>query len=268
MIKPRHEDSRRKDIAETSSFAVCSEDKYIPNQLATQHEAPSDMFLVQSFNWLNFIQLCEDVREGWCTPWIHLWVRFIWVVSMRIWTELDSSFGALSLASATNHWQESNSKPSNCPTGHLIHPIEISLMSSNGRMISNFKAEINKSVAFGTSHYMSMNISFFQDKRDEGCQMMWALIGGTSASRLAPLPEGRCQNWTLFLALPKKSSESHLQECSYVNAFIVHTEGTTIWPKGLCLDSLLEKGTGKLPFGFGSVPCMMELLDHYFVLYK
>ena len=60
--------------------------------------------------------------------------------------------------------RESNSKPSNCPTGHLIHPIEISLMSSNGRMISNFKAEINKSVAFGTSHYMSMNISFFQDK--------------------------------------------------------------------------------------------------------
>ena len=67
-IEPRHGDSRRKDIAETSSFAVCSEDKYIPNQLATQHEAPSDMFLVQSFNWLNFIQLCEDAREGWCTP--------------------------------------------------------------------------------------------------------------------------------------------------------------------------------------------------------
>ena len=163
---------------------------------------------------------------------------------MRIWTELDSSFGALSLASATNHWQESNTKPSNCPTGHLIHPIEIFLMSSNGRMISNFKAEINKSVAFGTSQYMPMNISFFQDKRDEGCQMMWALIGGTSASRLAPLPKGRCQNWTLFRALPKKSSESHLQECSYVNA--LYTQRVPRFDQKIVLWFLVGEGHRKI----------------------
>ena len=88
----------------------------------------------------------EPAWKGWSAPWIHLWVRFICVFRLR------KVFGRC--------WQEPNSQPSYCPAGHFKD--------------RNRKAW--RDVKF---------FEFFQDKRDEGCQMMWSFSSSRPTGAVA-----------------------------------------------------------------------------------